>query len=374
MTKKYQQLLLTSLIIAMILPFSSMQYSNAETSSYEKAKPILDKIERLTNTISLPVNDASYSSGSSAAKSIEGENVVNATKLQELRAKLVTLSVEQRALDSITPQKRADLRAAQEKISNSIIPWIGLGVNEDKEILEIELDEKNSLPAFVINMLVKQYTAEPFKLIYTKPMVLTSCMYQDIDCDTIIGGLKMYSKKGKDCTIGLPVIMNDGRARISGYITAAHCVNLNDKVYQPSTVYAEDGKVIKVRKSCDCAFIENTGTSTIESATWQRIGVNTITSKIDPLKYDWVAMIGQKSGTIYGQVVATDLEKRMDGVKVEGVLGIKYMTPKKGDSGAPIVSMNYGGTFHGTVSGYDSISHDTYAVKWSVIDRALNLR
>lgn len=376
MTKNNIRLLSTvSIFVGIIVGVSSIQLADAapftsEQEELDTVLPILEEIYSLTQLPPLHLHDIRPShDGSNAAYSTQGIKIVDDARLQELRAELIIISEEQRAIQYMNSTEKDQFKVAKDLIENSALPWSTVFVDEKDKILEITL-KTIAIDDEEIKKSIKKLIDVPFDIFYGNAVYL-GCATQSSDCNPIVGGLEM---KGKgSCTIGLPVSTNTWGGIKKGFLTAAHCVNYWGNVYQPSSATESDGFVTKrvFSSDCDCAFVEKRGSSTHNSGTWQKIGTNSITSKSDPLVGDYVYMIGAKSGSTSGKIISVSASF-VGNYDHKNVLQIHWLDAKKGDSGAPIIAAHTGGVFHGIVSA--RILNDTFAIKWTELDRALDLR
>lgn len=370
-------LLITSILVSIIVGVSSIQLVHADPFSSEQEEidtvlPILKEIQSLTQLAPLYLDDIrpSYDE-SNAARSTQGIEIVNETRLLELRAELIIISNEQRAIQYMNSTEKNQFNVAKNRIESSTLPWSTVFINEKDKILEITL-QTIALDDEEIKKTIKKLVDIPFSISFGDAVYL-SCDTQSSDCNPIVGGIEMRGTSATSCTIGLPVFANTWAGVKEGFLTAAHCVNLWGNVYQPISTTERDGYVTKriFSSDCDCAFVEKRGSSTLNSGTWISTGTNPITSKSDPLVGDYVYMVGANSGITSGKIVSVNASFTGNHVH-RNVLQIEWVDAIRGDSGAPIIASQKGGVFHGIVSA--RINDDTFAIKWTELDRALDLR
>ena len=83
------------------------------------------------------------------------------------------------------------------------------------------------------------------------------CTYRADNCEPLQGGIQIKNQNSDRCTLGLPV----KQGTTTGYLTAGHCFDVNDNIYQPykSTTYykigtVNSGDVIDDEVNCDCSL------------------------------------------------------------------------------------------------------------------------
>ena len=372
--KNIKRLLITSIIIAVIAVFYTPNIAQAEIpfSNDEEKKIWMNKLAAERTALEVKKNNDSVAS--MAPMIALSESYLSPdVRIQQINDEFARVSEELRALIDITEDEKAKLVEARIKVSE--IKWLefrAMSIDVSNKVLDIKLALHHNSQEFHITQYLKNVIDVPFVLSFGAPGELDSCDSNTSDCDPIIGGLEFHTPKGT-CTIGLPAKMNHKDGVKTGFITAGHCVKKGDPFQQPSTSETNDGFVVKVikRSNCDCAFIE-TNSSDFSSKVYKPSGAYSITTRADPKLHDFVRMEGITSGEKLGQVTNTNVWWVYLGTWFSEVIEISNFQSQKGDSGAPIIDNGNAQTFHGTVTGHGW--GNTYAMKWSNIDKYLDLQ
>lgn len=202
------------------------------------------------------------------------------------------------------------------------------------------------------------------------------CTYRADNCEPLQGGIQIKNQDSDRCTLGLPV----KQGTTTGYLTAGHCYDVNDSIYQPykSTTYYKIGTVNSGDKiddgvNCDCLFITDTNSRTNESQVWLSSGISaSITGSKTVSVGDELDISGTETGNFDEtvQYIITD----SNGLKI---ILMTADSGAKGDSGAPVYDWGnhdivgiYTGQGTATIDGVTS----TYSVviPWASISDSTN--
>lgn len=265
---------------------------------------------------------------------------------------------------TMSPTKVSKYREGQQILEKSDIPWYQLQVNELTQKLAIDMlpEYQNKGYEKKISQLIGPDI--DFAIRYAEDDYQDwSCTGQQVECDPLVGGIKINKDLGTGCTLSLPV--KQGTAW--GFLTAAHCYTVGQNVYQPTSAYGKIGDVQTGDRvfggSCDCVFITKTGSETALKSVW--ISSNTYTSMVSTptLSSGNSAMMqGQVSGADWGTVTATGASRTISGTTFTNLVIFTGLAGTNGDSGAPIIEP-VGGAYYGLLKGGGST--EQLVIPWS---------
>lgn len=321
-----------------------------------------------------------------------GESTKMARQIAELDAEIAKhmpvldkYQEQKHAEYHIEPERRAHLESVERDLRQLVT---NLAEENGVTSHAVNLDEKTQTIRVLFNKdffktdlenLTKQYANNiSFDIVVGEiTLVDTSCASRTSDCDPIVGGIKGVAGAGQGpCTIGLPV--EDGWLNY-GFITAGHCVDDNEKFYQPTGASEDykigDSTVSHYIGSCDCALVDKTTWTTSKSQIWRQAGTYlTVASESSARPASGTNLIqsglttGYKTGEVVdGNFVFTHNGITWDLIEVD-------MSNSGGDSGAPIASST-GSKIYGIVKGYVDIGpligppeRHYIATSWDEID------
>lgn len=268
---------------------------------------------------------------------------------------------------NMDPAKVAKYREGQRIVEkNANIPWFSIGVNELTQKLTIDM-----LPEYQN----KGYEAQIAKLVgpdvvfEIRYMENTykdwSCTSQTVECDPLVGGIKINLDAGTGCTMSLPV----QKGTAWGFITAAHCYLEGTNIYQPTNAFNKIGQVDTGNRvyggSCDCEFITKNGPESTQKSVWLSSNVYTSIVSTPTLSAGNTAMMqGQISGALWGVVQSTGQTVVVNGVTFTNLVIFTGLSGTNGDSGAPIIEP-VSGRYYGLLKGGNGATE--LMVPWSSI-------
>jgi len=232
---------------------------------------------------------------------------------------------------------------------------VGFGIDHETNKLFIDIDESfsNQKNANKYHKIIKKILGKTIDFEFRsidRPQLNVCVGIQNI-CDPIEGALKIRTESGINCSIGFKAL--DGS--IPGFITAGHCGEVGDKVYQPTGLANTVGIITKDGRTnsdtytyCDCAFVDTTGYKSVNNTIYTQIKPTEVGA---PIFNDYVTMKGYNGGAITGQIVNASYC-----VKVSNVWHISHIRVNSlsitGDSGGPVYETgNSNGKLIGFISG-----------------------
>lgn len=364
-TKIIKIILFTGLIVAMILPFSGMNFAEADQGA--------DKKQRLKDATEKVKKDkvAFYKEKDRVAKiykeyfSVKDSlDDTDKKRTKDLKAQLKVIdekSINEYKIDEKSFKPLAD---AQKAIEASDLAFVA--VDTKLRLVSIGFDislesQSGQIKDTIETLIDVDYSVE------FDTNVDDSCTSQTAYCNPIIGGLQIDMTQGF-CTLGFPVM----QGTTAGYITAGHCfVGYSDQ--SPNQGGYKIGDVTQSQNSgsCDCAFIDKSTDRGSTDAVFS--GYNnsvSLSTKKDPTVGKWVVLTGAttvpESGFQVGMVNAV-------GVTYSGISDtarVIGMTAAYGDSGAPYYNL-YASEFFGTHKGGNSTYE--YMIQWENIANTLSV-
>lgn len=378
MIKKNFTILAMLAMVALI--FAPMNVMAEKTSEELRAELEVrhQKLESLTDDfIELKELEQSIESNVS-------ESPVKNSMLANVRAQLDTVENQMDSIRakiasdfSMDPEKKAEYRAGQRILEKNqdTVPWYALMVSSITQKLTIDMLPKYENQGYEEKIEKLVGSDIEYEIRYRVDDYQDwDCTDQQEECNPLVGGIKIYNTELGEpgCTLSLPM----KQSTQWGFVTAAHCFDVDDDAYQPDDNENIIGDVDSSSDrqfggDCDCVFITKSGSEMTETSVW--ISSNTYTSIVDATDLndsDTAMMQGQVSGADWGTVEDTEQTRTNDGVTFTGLTIFSGLDGTNGDSGAPIIEP-VGGTYHGLVKG-GSLS-EQWVVPWSNIDGNLGL-
>ena len=352
-TKTTQTILFASLIVAMILPFSGMQFAEAKVDKIGK-----DIVKAKASFDNLPKDQKERKALLKEKHNSQAE-------------------IDVRIQQDILVDFLIENYQTTDKNAKNYFPWTSMGYDYEDNALEVTL-----LPGEFNKKDIKKYQ-KIIRSVVGKSIDVTispaersegiAC-YSRTNCDDLESGVEI-GMTGKDfpCTLGFAATWNDE----SGFITAGHCFaslstgadsshpenggkigDMVDELYGPNTYLY-----------CDCAFVE--GTQSISGNTYG-LGDATTTGSSSVNKA--IKSSTSQSGVTAGNIDATYVHlSTSDGRYWIGVVRTD-MSAQDGDSGAGVFSSNgdellgilVAATESGTWSWY--VKHDKVTQYFSGLD------
>lgn len=396
MTKNnIKAILFASLIVAMVLPFSSMNVAEAAPEEKVNKTKQIKPFEKSNKENNLDTKAFSLfkertnllTDGKELRKSLslEEEEVSTADnqkaekihkRIKEIRAEINQLNKESRKLFTLDANDKIKFTDAKKIVKNSDIPFKGIGIDgrnggalmigftsiEQAEKYTPQIDELIDVPYYFE---IKKNEDVDF-----------GCTYLTSNCDPLMGGIKIATQKGSswtNCSLSVPAERNVWWWTEDGFITAAHCLTgTGSDVKQPSSSSSKIGDTTKWQNSgeCDCAFVKKTGSESTIFGTWYGINTsNSLSSKSDASLGNYVMMIGYTSSIQVGKVYDIDYDTT-GSPSIENTMRVSYQM-SSGDSGGSVIDFATANKYQGLIKGGNT--GYTIIIPWSHIDNALDI-
>jgi len=315
-TKTTQTILFTALIAAMILPFSVMEFVEAE-----KVNSIgQNKIKNQKSDNSIPLEKSE--------KDLKKWFVDQTDPVKKKLAK----DKKRILVDALIAEEKLVGKTAR---LNSI-PIIGVGYDYVDNSLEIHIDSAKFNEKNIAKYIKKirsiigdkiDITISPSELAET-----TACDSRTDVCTPLKGGVQ-YGPSG--CSTGFAATYQGN----SGFLTAGHCDdgNAGDDAKQPisgSVIGTIQKETFWGNTKCDCGFISVTGS--MDDGIFDLSDPNTTASPFNGMS---VTMSGVTSGIKNGSITDDnyDVYYSAQGIWLKESVKANYGSDG-GDSGAPVVS------------------------------------
>lgn len=334
--KSTKTILFASLLVAMILPFSGMDFAEAEKADNKGQ----DKIKNQGSANSIPLDKSE--------KDLKKWFVDQTDPIKKQLAK----DKKTILVDALIEEEKLVGKAAR---INSI-PIIGVGYDYVDNSLEISIDSSKFNEKNIAKYIKKirsivgdeiDITISPAELAET-----TACGSRTDVCTPLKGGVQ-YGPSG--CSTGFAATYQGD----SGFLTAGHCDDgdAGDDAKQPrygSVIGTIEKETFWSNTRCDCGFISVTGS--MDDGIFDLSDPNTTGSPFNGMS---VTMSGVASDVKSGSVTDDDYDVyySADGVWFREAVKTNYGS-SDGDSGAPVVSGSSLVGIHSGKSG-SSISYFT---------------
>jgi anti-sigma28 factor (negative regulator of flagellin synthesis) len=277
----------------------------------------------------------------------------NQIEIDASKQKIEQLQQHIQSLFNMDPAKVVKYRDGQRILEkNTSIPWYGLGVNELTQKLTVDMLPKYQNKGYEAQIAKLVGPDVAFEIRYAEDTFKDwSCTSQTVECDPLVGGIKINLDAGTGCTLSLPV----QKGTAWGFITAGHCYSAGTNIYQPTNIYNKIGQVDAGNSiyggTCDCAFITKNGPEMTQKSVWVSSNVYTTMTSTPTLSAGNSAMMqGQVSGAIWGTVTGTGQTRVVNGVTFTDLVTFTGLTGTNGDSGAPIIEP-VSGRYYGLLKG-----------------------
>jgi len=353
------------------------KYEKISNSNFDNE----DKIKSLNNSINADTKNKSSKAVDRSSKQNEIASLhikinENEKELREIEEKIKKEVHIPKPLFDKLEKARQILHESLDKI-----PWSGLGIDHFEKAITISINAASpesyreiieELVGKDIPVIIKQGMPNPF----------LTCANRTTDCSDLIGGLAIGDDNDTwDCTLGFAV-MRDGD---KGYLTAGHCFEKGELVYQPDSQAGVIGIVLEsiFNESCDCAFINMTSNDNWSENVYYKLNrEKPIEAKGTPVPGYMITISGALTDVLdYGLVVDTNfscVEYDIWGnpkATVEGLYTTKFTSIGPGDSGAPVFRSNsIDKTLYGIVSCMEQLDDDDVVfVPWSTIQAQLGV-
>jgi len=392
-TKTTKTILFASLLVALILPFSAMNFADATNENVKTNqvdKPAMTtlqnehiaKITQYTEEQQDLLNEGSELKGKyqKDSKSVTAEELDTlqaiSDRLAEIRVEAAVINAESIALHAISPEELKTLVDAQKKLQASDIPVGSNGVDNMAGALAIQFPtqaeaDKNT-EALEELLDVPFYTEIGIEQNY-------ACSTKESDCDPLQGGIQIAIETSTsgifgDCSYSIPAVRNVYWWTETGFVTAGHCFESSSgwDVMQP---FGGSGKIGDLTKrvyddngECDCAFVKKSGSESTLFGYWDG---NQLYTKGDPSVGSYVWAIGHDSAD-WGYVSSNTWTSTVSGIDIKNTLKLEYANTEGGDSGGIVFDYTTNSVYNGLIKG--GTSTYTVAIPWSHIDAGLDLQ
>jgi len=272
----------------------------------------------------------------------DGTRMTLSNEAEQLRQKAISES-------TMTEEKRIELESQMEKLREASVEDPGFNMLMRTEIVGYGIDEEKGTiffdiePDFATESNAQKYKAKFAEIIdgeddlTLKPLsraAIAGCTGLSANCDPLIGAIKVEADNANPCSIGFQAKIGS----TEGFIMSGHCGDDNDDVHQPYEFFdwnkvgtitedATDGDT-----KCDCAFVDTTGTNSVDDVIHSDIAVDSVGSIV---YNDYISMRGYSGGTTTGQIKTTAYDTWISG---SGWLRDHFRvddTVNLGDSGGP---------------------------------------
>ncbi len=360
-TKTIKTILFASLIAAIIIPFSTMNYVDAAKIDNEKGRDIIKTVARNSDIPMFETRKALLDQFNSI------DNLSEKVKIKK-QLDIVTSQIQSwhderfdqekynafvKAKLALQQADKVGKRTAQDQES---LPWVSRGYDYTNNALEIRIDSKYFTEENIPKYFEKIRSIVGDKVDVTiapgEYKTIESCSSRSSgECEPIKGGVQFQADDTNNGSVGFKVTY-DGK---TGFVTAGHVfidksgsTTAGTKIEQSTTSTSDMGDRIGMNIStggstwCDCAVVDETS--------WFRSMDDGVFDFSDPNSTEspyWnqlVAISGGYSDTQWGYVSDTDVDYLLDldnddiyETNVYDAIQAGYSS-QGGDSGSPIIS------------------------------------
>ena len=373
-TKTIKTGLFAILMFAMILPFSAMNFAEAEKTQNGNSDELFAEFIELANraqTIQAKINALEHEGKYKKVNALEKRLASIEDKMADLQQQNID-AVKLSADELNALEEQAD--ALLEKFTNPDSPYY-----VDSTSTGYFIDQINKKPHFTFEDKVPQFSTNTFEALeenmdaYTvddtsftfgfveKNSHYINCSEREDDCNYGIGGIAI--KVGSNTsTLGFSAKQDGDK----GFVTVAHGVgNVGSAVYQYPTRDVGDVKT-KDTGNCDCAFVEtNSELSAVYKVYTGASQTSSITSYAtsgNPSVGTWLMMTGVTSEVEYGTYAGWHPTYEQMA---------SYYDSDDGDSGAPVTSIGSSVKLYGMHTSNDSTY--SYATPYNTLKSDLDL-
>ena len=375
-TTNFKMLAIATMIAAIFVPMNAMAETTSESlradlvirhQALESLTADFIELKQLKQSVETIASKSSFKSSMLTSIQLQLESVEN--QMDSIRSKIASDF-------TMDPTKKAKYRVGQQilEANQDTIPWYALMVSSITQKITIDMLPEHQNQGYEEKIESLIGSDIEYEIRYRVDDYQDwSCTGQQVDCTTLVGGIKIYNTvKGEPgCTLSLP--MKQGTTW--GFVTAAHCFSVGHDAYQPNTSSTIIGDVqsgdYRFGGDCDCVFITKSGSENKLTSVWLASNVYTsIVQALDLSDGSSAMMQGQVSGADWGTVEDTEATRTNKGVQFTGLTIFSGLAGAPGDSGAPIIEP-VGGKYHGLLKGGSAI--EQWVVPWSNIDGNLGL-
>lgn len=382
--KSMKTILFASVIAAMILPFSMMDFAEAQeqTKSEKRFAKFLKLAEKQTNLTAKLDNLVHRHEANPDNQRIEDRIDRVQDKIDRVQERMDRLQQKEIDAVAISASELSTLESDAAIVMSDIRnPNSARFLNENASYFIDQIDR--SIIVTVSEDMVDPYEVQrnsahgeipglsPLDTIEYKIDVIRknshfgSCNDREEDCNYGIGGLAI--KQGSETsTLGFSAVQTDGDR---GFVTVAHGVNYQGaivKQYPDRVVGTVD---VLVNGNCDCAFVKaNSELRTIYRVYTDPSETSTITSYAttsNPNIGTWLMISGVTSEVQYGQYRGWD--------EATKVMVTDYSS-QNGDSGAPLTTIGSNVKLYGMHHSNSIFTNYSYATPYDTLKTQLSLQ
>lgn len=383
----FKAILFASLIVAMILPFSSMNMADATPNNVNKLIEQKDRTQELKDQI-ISEEDLIQKMESDLFKRLDLESKIKDAKMRVLsHSESIKLQKNERMLetlhsefddlqqkanqDNLSKKQLNKMMKIQDRfesrlIESDIINFVTtVGIDLGTKEIQIGLNQNLVNDSNIGNIVFQLDNMMPKKakwhFILSNTISTISCT-QEL-CDPLIGGNEIRIDNGqsdesnwKICSFGYKAKKDNNY----GIVTAGHCLDglLNKEVHD--TAGKPIGYTVSESfywgTSCDCGWIL-TGNSNVDNKVYltsnSQPTISSTTSTFNQ-QNDWIIKSGRTTGVSIGKISAINVSgfAPLEGYYVKDMVRSNaHMLG--GDSGGVVVGYYSTGSIYGVVSGFD---------------------
>lgn len=328
-SKTIKSFLFASLIAAMILPFSAMDFAEAQltdvngkdkTNEIMEHKKIIDEDVKTVNDLLNKINSLTSQIEELRTNSTDEKTQKD---IQRLEAQLEKFTSEfnekvvKHNQENNTPDVQIDKLIPlqddfeQKLRSSDMLQYVtSVGIDLGTKEIQVGLDNSKLTTdsAVSISKQIGEMMPKNAKWHYVLTDRETNEVCNQQICTPLVGGNKIVSSTGSQCSVAFEAT----KLGVSGFVTAGHCVDglVGSSVFDANTAFV--GTVNSETRysgtDCDCAFI-NTSPTAIDNKIWVGGSTRTITSYTSSSNQsdDFVWKSGYATGITNGQVTAINV-------------------------------------------------------------------
>ena len=374
--KSAKTALFASLIVAMMLTFSSAafaetEYKNPKDKTLERTQEkndrdlVLQKIQKLYNEEKL-LKDQLQSEDDQAEK-----QRINA-RLGQIQSELDRIDKANHAND-MTQSQIDELIGHQEAfeeklvLSNAVkfVTTVGIDVTS-KEIqvgLNRDLVDSKNVDSIVSDLHKMMPADARWHFVFSDTATLMSCT--QAECDPIIGGNYIRVAGMKACSFGFQA----KQGSVWGWVTAGHCADnsLAQRVFDHSNenIGVVQAETFYWGTYCDCAWIGSRSDAVDNKVILDGVHTITKTTPASQQQNDMILKSGYKGGVASGTISAIHVTviNALNGEYIRGLVRSNTLV-FHGDSGGTIVEFGDRGDLYGIAT-----THDWWGSYHTPIDR-----
>ena len=318
-----------------------------------------------------------YESSVNGSKDVQDAIKQNNATILRLMERLDVLSPPIVVVE-VSKADEAKMNAAMDKLVNSSLPLLGMGIDSPTGTLRVMIDIDRA-DQYTEAKIKEIATGVNFTFTYHRDTASFqgACNQSTKYCNPLVGGsVGEDGPLGQNCTISIAVVRNTFWGTENGVIIPNHCNQETGLYYQPDNINSSYLVGSQTRDGgwyCDCDFIKSNSRAIDTSKISMGANDITISGKADYRMNDWIVMYGAVSGRDMGQIVEVNARMEFDGNWFYDLYKIRHIDFTDGDSGAPIIGMSgnshkYAGMNIGVHEGYN------YGHDWTFLKYKLGLR